>query len=79
MPLHEATPEATTIAQWAKSRSIYGSRDRERDDPFTYRQPMGECVFCGIVSGTRPHSIVCEDEQTVGFMSIRQQREGTSS
>lgn len=37
---------------------------------------MAECVFCEIVSGTRPHSIVCEEERTVGFMSIRQQHEG---
>lgn len=36
----------------------------------------GDCVFCGIFSGDRPHSIVCEDEATVAFMSIRQQGEG---
>ncbi len=34
------------------------------------------CVFCGIVNGTNPHSIVCEDELTVAFMSLRQQRLG---
>lgn len=34
------------------------------------------CVFCGIVDGSKPHSIVSEDDRTIAFMSIRQQREG---
>jgi histidine triad (HIT) family protein len=34
------------------------------------------CVFCGIVDGSRPHSIVWEDVRTIAFMSTRQQREG---
>jgi histidine triad (HIT) family protein len=36
----------------------------------------GSCVFCEIVNGSRPHSIVSEDSHTIAFMSIRQQREG---
>jgi histidine triad (HIT) family protein len=34
------------------------------------------CVFCRLVAGEAPHSIVLEDELTVAFMSLRQQREG---
>lgn len=37
---------------------------------------MNGCVFCGIVDGSRPHSIVWEDKETIAFMSLRQQREG---
>lgn len=31
-----------------------------------------ECVFCEIVSGVAPASIVCEDELTIAFIDLRQ-------
>jgi diadenosine tetraphosphate (Ap4A) HIT family hydrolase/GNAT superfamily N-acetyltransferase len=39
-------------------------------------RPPGTCAFCGVVDGTNPHSIVCEDGATIAFMALRQQREG---
>ena len=29
------------------------------------------CIFCAIVAGAAPRSLVCEDELTVAFMDIR--------
>jgi histidine triad (HIT) family protein len=31
-----------------------------------------ECVFCGIVNGTQPASIVWEDDLTLAFIDLRQ-------
>ena len=31
-----------------------------------------DCPFCGIVAGDIPASVVCEDEQTVAFLDLRQ-------
>ncbi|MGV8961497.1 MAG: HIT family protein [Stenotrophomonas sp.] len=33
---------------------------------------MGDCVFCGIVAGRVPASVVWEDAQVVAFMDLRQ-------
>jgi histidine triad (HIT) family protein len=30
------------------------------------------CVFCGIVRGSEPASIICEDEQALAFVDLRQ-------
>ncbi|MBW3590127.1 MAG: HIT domain-containing protein [Actinobacteria bacterium] len=35
-----------------------------------------ECVFCRVVSGALPHSVISEDGATVAFMANRQQRVG---
>lgn len=35
-------------------------------------QDNGECVFCEIVQGRQPASIVCEDSLTLAFMDLRQ-------
>ncbi len=35
-----------------------------------------DCVFCGIVRGTSPASIVYSDETTLAFMNIRQSNAG---
>ncbi len=35
-----------------------------------------DCVFCGVIAGTKPHAMTWQDELTVAFMSIRQQRVG---
>lgn len=31
-----------------------------------------ECIFCAIVAGVEPSSIVCEDELAVAFIDLRQ-------
>jgi histidine triad (HIT) family protein len=31
-----------------------------------------ECVFCGIVNGTQPASVVCEDDLTMAVVDLRQ-------
>lgn len=36
-----------------------------------YRQPMPDCVFCGIVAGARPAHVVLDDEVAVGFLDTR--------
>lgn len=36
------------------------------------------CVFCDIVAGAVPASIVCEDDATVAFMDRRQPNEASS-
>lgn len=33
---------------------------------------MSDCVFCAIVAGRSPASIVCEDELTLAFIGLRQ-------
>lgn len=34
------------------------------------------CVFCSIAAGSQPESRVWDDDQTIAFMSLRQQRRG---
>lgn len=34
------------------------------------------CLFCAIVAGTEPSSVVCEDELSLAFMDIRQANPG---
>ena len=33
---------------------------------------MAECVFCAIVAGDEPASVVLEDELTLAFLDLRQ-------
>ncbi len=35
-----------------------------------------DCIFCSIIAGKAPVSIVHEDEKTISFMNIRPMREG---
>ena len=37
---------------------------------------MASCVFCDIVAGTEPASVVFEDDATLAFMSLRQANPG---
>ena len=37
---------------------------------------VSDCVFCGIVAGTVPASVVYEDEATLAFMDLRQPNPG---
>lgn len=37
---------------------------------------MSDCVFCGIVAGTVPASVVHEDDATLAFMDLRQPNPG---
>jgi histidine triad (HIT) family protein len=37
---------------------------------------MGDCVFCGIIAGELPATIIHEDEHTVAFLDINPWRPG---
>ena len=40
------------------------------------RGKVSDCVFCDIVAGNVPASVVYEDESTIAFMDLRQPTEG---
>jgi histidine triad (HIT) family protein len=39
-------------------------------------EPMDNCIFCQIIAGKAPASVVYRDEQIIAFMSLQQVNEG---
>lgn len=76
---------ADLFEQYRIEGTIDEARDREQWEAMAAQelfnrlgiQPQGDCVFCDVVAGTAPTSVVYEDDATLAFMDLRQPNPGT--